>query len=151
MSDSEINDEDEYIENEGENANEAVDEEDVATEENIEEEKDEEKEIRNEEAPQIVVERTAEDPTASTYIFHDEDHTLGNALRFILVKRPDVEFCGYSIPHPSENFMNMRLQTIQRGSDDVLSEGLKDLSSLCDVIDNKFDEALTRFQKKKIK
>jgi DNA-directed RNA polymerase I and III subunit RPAC2 len=24
---------------------------------------------------------------------------------------PDVEFCGYSIPHPSEAKMNLRIQT----------------------------------------
>jgi len=24
---------------------------------------------------------------------------------------PDVEFCGYSIPHPSEAVMNLRIQT----------------------------------------
>jgi DNA-directed RNA polymerase subunit L len=24
---------------------------------------------------------------------------------------PDVEFCAYSIPHPSENVMNIRIQT----------------------------------------
>jgi len=30
----------------------------------------------------------------------------------MLIKRPDVEFCGYSIPHPSENFMNLRLQVV---------------------------------------
>lgn len=28
------------------------------------------------------------------------------------IKRsPDVEFCGYSIPHPSEAKMNLRIQT----------------------------------------
>jgi len=24
---------------------------------------------------------------------------------------PDVEFCGYSIPHPAENKINFRIQT----------------------------------------
>ncbi len=45
-------------------------------------------------------------------MFYDEDHTLGNSLRNILSQRADVEFCGYSIPHPSENKLNLRLQTI---------------------------------------
>jgi len=73
---------------------------------------------------------------------------LGNALRHILIKRPDVEFCGYSIPHPSETFMNLRLQTIEKNSNEVLKEGLKDLATLCDIIDSKFDDALAKFQKK---
>jgi DNA-directed RNA polymerase I and III subunit RPAC2 len=46
----------------------------------------------------------------ASYVFFDEDHTLGNSLRYILSKRSDVEFCGYSIPHPSENRMIVRLQ-----------------------------------------
>jgi hypothetical protein len=28
-----------------------------------------------------------------------------------ILKSPDVEFCGYSIPHPSEPKMNVRIQT----------------------------------------
>jgi DNA-directed RNA polymerase subunit L len=27
------------------------------------------------------------------------------------MKNPDVEFCGYSIPHPSEAKLNLRIQT----------------------------------------
>lgn len=32
-----------------------------------------------------------------------------NSLRYMLIKEKDVDFCGYSIPHPSENNMNLRL------------------------------------------
>jgi DNA-directed RNA polymerase I and III subunit RPAC2 len=66
--------------------------------------------------------------TAASFQFDEEDHTLGNALRYIIMKKlvyligmceknadfllsPDVEFCGYSIPHPSEDKMNLRIQT----------------------------------------
>jgi DNA-directed RNA polymerase, subunit L len=77
----------------------------------------------------------------------------------MLIKRPEVEFCGYSIPHPSENFMNLRLQTIgnqviiiliylEKNSNDVLKAGLKDLAQLCDIIENKFDDAVAKYQKK---
>jgi len=51
------------------------------------------------------------DKSCASYTFLEEDHTLGNALRYVLMKKKDVEFCGYSIPHPSENKMNLRLQT----------------------------------------
>lgn len=79
--------------------------------------------------------------TAASFEFEREDHTLGNALRYMIMKKyvffapavaaptncasketdrslsfrppasPDVEFCGYSIPHPSEAKMNVRIQT----------------------------------------
>lgn len=69
--------------------------------------------------------------TAVSFQVEDEDHTLGNALRYFITKKyaqprntlsktpssnalkisPDVEFCGYTIPHPSETKMNIRIQT----------------------------------------
>lgn len=77
----------------------------------------------NEEAPESVIQQKEQpksqvtinqkvgDRTCATYNFKGEDHTLGNLLRYSLIKNPDVEFCGYSITHPSENEMNLRLQT----------------------------------------
>ena len=35
----------------------------------------------------------------------------GLMLTRILPYSPDVEFCAYSIPHPSEDKMNVRIQT----------------------------------------
>jgi DNA-directed RNA polymerases I and III subunit RPAC2 len=69
---------------------------------------------------------------------------------------PDVEFCGYSIPHPSEPKLNLRIQTygkhnIQRwlmaGEEgktavDALEKGLDDLMALCEVVEDKFQVAL---------
>ena len=49
------------------------------------------------------------DPTCGTFIFANEDHTLGNALRYVLIQNSAVSFSGYNIPHPSENFMNFRI------------------------------------------
>lgn len=38
----------------------------------------------------------------TTFVFHDEDHTLGNALRYCLSKHPNVLLAGYDVPHPAE-------------------------------------------------
>lgn len=54
------------------------------------------------------------DPRCATYVFNNEDHTLGNMLRVVLSGHSDVEFVGYSIPHPSESVMNLRLQTLTK-------------------------------------
>ncbi|KAH7117150.1 putative DNA-directed RNA polymerases I and III 16 kDa polypeptide [Dendryphion nanum] len=95
--------------------------------------------------------------TAASFQFDNEDHTLGNALRYIIMKNPDVEFCGYSIPHPSEAKMNIRIQTyVQPQTNasnaidgvsvyDVLEKGLKDLEDLCDVVLDKFSVAREEF------
>ena len=34
-----------------------------------------------------------------------------NNMVTVRLHSPDVEFCGYSIPHPSEEVMNIRIQT----------------------------------------
>ncbi|KAK2605358.1 hypothetical protein N8I77_008197 [Diaporthe amygdali] len=81
-------------------------------------------------------------PTAASFEFRDEGHTLGNALRYIIMKNPDVEFCAYAIPHPSEAKMNMRIQTYEGTTAiDALKKGLKDLQDMCDVVAEKFWEA----------
>lgn len=81
--------------------------------------------------------------TAASFEFKKEDHTLGNALRYIIMKNPDVEFCGYSIPHPSEEVMNIRIQTYEDSTAvQALEKGLNDLIDLCDVVTEKYTEAL---------
>ncbi|TKA28913.1 hypothetical protein B0A50_03324 [Salinomyces thailandicus] len=84
--------------------------------------------------------------TAASFAFEREDHTLGNSLRYMIMKNPDVEFCGYSIPHPSESVMNLRIQTWDNVSVfDVLRKGLSDLADLCDVVDDKFTASRDEF------
>ncbi|KAI5849518.1 DNA-directed RNA polymerase [Morchella snyderi] len=87
----------------------------------------------------------AEEGSASFEI-KGEDHTLGNALRYIIMKNPEVEFCGYSIPHPSEEKMNIRIQIYPEYWEttkpyDVLLKGFDDLSNLCDHVTEAFTAA----------
>ncbi|KAF2434923.1 DNA-directed RNA polymerase I and III polypeptide [Tothia fuscella] len=85
--------------------------------------------------------------TAASFEFKEEDHTLGNALRHIIMKNPDVEFCGYSIPHPSEAKMHLRIQTYDdQNVQDVLEKGLDDLMALCDVVVEKFTIAQEEYK-----
>jgi len=87
--------------------------------------------------------------TAASFEFKNEDHTLGNALRFIIMKNPDVEFCGYSIPHPSEAVMNIRIQTYENTTAiQALEKGFDDLIDLCDIVDDKFKRARQDFANK---
>ncbi|XP_028217426.1 DNA-directed RNA polymerases I and III subunit RPAC2-like isoform X3 [Glycine soja] len=51
------------------------------------------------------------DQSKSTFSLVDEDHTFANSVRFTLNQDPRVTFCGYSIPHPSDNRVNIRVQT----------------------------------------
>ncbi|EGV63942.1 RNA polymerase subunit AC19 [Yamadazyma tenuis] len=86
---------------------------------------------------------SSEDGTAASFQIVDEDHTLGNSLRYVIMKNPEVEFVGYSIPHPSENKLNIRIQTYGSiTAVEALHLGLENLSQLCGVIETKFMEAL---------
>jgi DNA-directed RNA polymerase I and III subunit RPAC2 len=85
---------------------------------------------------------------SSTYIFGNEDHTLGNALRYLLIQKSAVDFCGYSVPHPYEPKMNVRLQTRGAKSIDVLHSGLKDLEVTADLLEDSFKAALQEFKSK---
>ena len=82
---------------------------------------------------------------STTFIFGNEDHTLGNCLRHILMKREETDFCGYSVPHPYEPKMNVRLQTKNKPSIEVLKDGFKDLENASDLIDELFIKALQEF------
>ncbi|KAF4520302.1 hypothetical protein B566_EDAN004361 [Ephemera danica] len=44
----------------------------------------------------------------------------------------EVEFCGYTVPHPAEAKMNLRIQTTGPPAVDVLKKALQDLSAICD-------------------
>mmetsp|Transcript_12869 Transcript_12869/g.17654 ORF Transcript_12869/g.17654 Transcript_12869/m.17654 type:complete len:103 (+) Transcript_12869:329-637(+) len=94
--------------------------------------------------------KTGSSPQSATFIFGNEDHTLGNALRYILMERPETDFCGYSVPHPYEPKMNVRLQTVNNSvATTVLHRGLIDLELTADALDVAFDNALQRFDLKK--
>ncbi|KAL2052548.1 hypothetical protein ABVK25_007108 [Lepraria finkii] len=87
--------------------------------------------------------------TAASFEFESEDHTLGNALRYMIMKNPEVELCGYSIPHPSEAKMNIRIQTYEGTTVyDALEKGFDDLMGLCDVVTEKFTATRDEFNSK---
>jgi DNA-directed RNA polymerases I and III subunit RPAC2 len=49
---------------------------------------------------------------------------------------PRVAFCGYSMPHPSEKKMHLRIQTRSRdySASMALRQGLEDLIEVCNIM-----------------
>ena len=85
--------------------------------------------------------------TCRTFIFHKENHTLGNALRHVLLQNPRVMFAGYSIPHPAEDQMHIRIQTEEDyPAQQALKQALKDLKSLALISKQKFKDAANDFK-----
>lgn len=111
-------------------------------------------------------------PSSRTYAIGDEDHTLGNALRHVLMQNQKVEFAGYSVPHPSEPVVHIRVQTAKNsnrdnsgvglddgedGEDssklpaiDVLKEACATLVGQCDIVLDKLEELLPEVRQDRI-
>ena len=97
---------------------------------------------------QIFEIQEGQDETSCTFIFKNEDHTFGNALRYILMQKTCTEFCGYSVPHPYDPKLNLRLQTTGKPALDLLLEGLNEMVTCGDILEETFEKALQKFHKK---
>ncbi|GAA6020955.1 hypothetical protein JCM11491_001562 [Sporobolomyces phaffii] len=81
--------------------------------------------------------------TQATFCILEEDHTIGNLLRWMLMKNPAVEFCGYSAPHPSEAKIHLRIQMYDgKSSLDALNEALNNVEQLTETILAEYTAAL---------
>lgn len=81
-----------------------------------------------------------ESRTEATFSFTEEGHTLGNAIRYFLIKNADVDFVGYSVPHPAESRMNIRVQTKTAQPLSTLEAALFNLDEYCDLLLTKLDK-----------
>mmetsp|Transcript_29892 Transcript_29892/g.45302 ORF Transcript_29892/g.45302 Transcript_29892/m.45302 type:complete len:140 (+) Transcript_29892:142-561(+) len=85
---------------------------------------------------------------AATFVIGNEDHTLANALRHILMNNSEsVEFAGYSVPHPSDPKVNIRVQTWANGTERksairVLQDACTTLDSQCQHVLEKLEEMI---------
>ncbi|XP_022886181.1 DNA-directed RNA polymerases I and III subunit RPAC2-like [Olea europaea var. sylvestris] len=89
-----------------------------------------------------------QDQSQATFSLTDEDHTLANSLRFTLNQDPRVTFCGYSIPHPSDARVNIRVQTTGDPASEVLKDSCQDLMLICQHVRSTFDQAVVDFKNK---
>ncbi|XP_065681512.1 DNA-directed RNA polymerases I and III subunit RPAC2 [Hydra vulgaris] len=87
-----------------------------------------------------------DDEKCQTFVFHNEDHTIGNSLRYMIMKNPEVQYCGYSNPHPSEPKINLRIQTHKIAAPDALQKGLLDLQNVCDHVLATFQKSVQEFK-----
>ncbi|KAL0220981.1 hypothetical protein RCL1_000835 [Eukaryota sp. TZLM3-RCL] len=83
------------------------------------------------------------DHTCATFMISNEGHTIGNALRNIVARRPDVDLCAYTIPHPIEPVMNFRVQTRDSATPkNVVIESLATLKEMTQIVQSRLLTAL---------
>jgi len=88
---------------------------------------------------------TEDQGRCATFELLDEDHTLGNALRHMILKNPEVKFCGYALPHPNERKINFQVQVYKGEALDALEQGLKDLLAANRVVKERLAQAAQEF------
>ncbi len=70
---------------------------------------------------------------------------MGNALRSVILQNPQVVFCGYSLPHPAEDQMHLRIQTVEGvDAQDALLKGLYDLKQMTVHAKEVFENAVAK-------
>ncbi|CAH1724607.1 probable DNA-directed RNA polymerases I and III subunit RPAC2 [Aphis gossypii] len=82
-----------------------------------------------------------------TFVFEDEGHTLGSLLTYILESFPETDFCAYSIRHPSENKIYLRLK-VKNGHtvEDVFKRGFQELNQLLNHVKKTFNKAISTYE-----
>uniref|UniRef100_A0A2K5YKL0 DNA-directed RNA polymerases I and III subunit RPAC2 n=1 Tax=Mandrillus leucophaeus TaxID=9568 RepID=A0A2K5YKL0_MANLE len=81
---------------------------------------------------------------------HCEDHTLGNSLHYMIMKNPEVEFCGYTTTHPSESKINLRIRTGGTlPAVESFQRGLNELMNVCKHVLDKFEASIKDYKDQK--
>lgn len=92
---------------------------------------------------ELASDESSADDRSKTFVFENEGHTLGNVLKSIICRYSDVQFCGYTVPHPAESVMHLRIQASKKvRAIDVLRRGLEDLIQVCDHTIVTFEAAI---------
>jgi len=67
-------------------------------------------------------------------------------LNVLIYYSPEVKFCAYTLPHPAEKVMHLRIQTVPGVlPQDILARGLNDLHDLAKVFLDKFTDEVGKF------
>lgn len=78
--------------------------------------------------------------TARTFCIGDEDHTLGNVVRHVLMQNHSVEFAGYSVPHPADPVVQIRVQTA------TTTTAAAALKQACQTVYDQCDHVLAKLE-----
>jgi DNA-directed RNA polymerase I and III subunit RPAC2 len=74
----------------------------------------------------------------TVFTFYNEDHTLGNILKYTINSNPFVDYVGYNVPYPTENIMHLKICSSNNEQSNHLMLGLKNSSEIGTIFDNMF-------------
>lgn len=111
-------------------------------------------EVRLKSAPIAFQVRGTGPKTSRTFAIGNEDHTIGNATRHILMQDARVNFAGYSVPHPSEPVVHIRVQTkVDSGCTavDALKASCQTLHSQCNEVLARLEDLLPEVKEDRLR
>ncbi|VDL19340.1 unnamed protein product [Hymenolepis diminuta] len=83
----------------------------------------------------------------ATFVFKGEDHTLGAALKYCVLRSETVRLCGYNQAHPLENEIYFEIQSKQETAATVLRNGLYCLRACFEHVKRKLRSSLKKIQR----
>lgn len=83
---------------------------------------------------------------AGTFTVNYEDHTIGNLMKNqLLADKQNVVFAGYKKPHPLENCVMVKVQTIaEKHPQDVFKNALSSLIEVNNSLRKQFKEGMSK-------
>ncbi|KFK44233.1 hypothetical protein AALP_AA1G232000 [Arabis alpina] len=85
-----------------------------------------------------------------TFSLQSEDHTMANAVRFVLNQDPRVKVTGYSIPHPSLDLVNIQVQTTGDPAREVFRDACQELMLMNRHVRCVFDKAVAEYKAEEV-
>ncbi|AEC08269.1 RNApolymerase 14 kDa subunit [Arabidopsis thaliana] len=82
----------------------------------------------------------------ASFTLSEEDHTLANAVRFVLNQDPRVTVAAYTIPHPSLEQVNIRVQTTGDPAREVFKDACQELMQMNRHVRSVFDKAVAEYK-----
>ena len=80
-----------------------------------------------------------DDVTNGTFVIENEDHTMGGLLQWMLLQDQRVDFAGYTVPHPTDHKIHVRIQTTDTPAVIVLNDALTQLQHVMQDLIEKWD------------
>jgi DNA-directed RNA polymerases I and III subunit RPAC2 len=110
-------------------------------------------EVKLKKAPVAFAVKGTGPATARTFCIGDEDHTLGNVVRHVLIQNHQVEFAGYSVPHPADPVVQIRVQTLtpQVTAAAALKQACQTVFEQCDFVLAKLETLLPDVREDRIR
>ena len=80
-------------------------------------------------------------------MIHDQDHTLGNCIRYQLLQDSRIRFAGYKKPHPLEEKIEIKVQTNgEVPPPDAILQSCQSLNLTLDKLLKSFQEEINQFK-----